>query len=511
MGVFASPATEYFDSRLMNDTRKPYQIYLFLVSSLGLLLSVWGIRQLFAVEDPVTFLLLALLATGAQMTATLLMQGGISVSVSSTISLAIVPLYGPVLAAFSAALAEAGLWLINAPKDRTSWKGTLSQLTFNMGMNASALYLAGLAFGLIQTALSANGWLGESVPWLGESVPWLAGAIVSDQVNIWLLIVIIYLQQGIAPFEIWLDHRWAMSINVVVMSVGGALLAVAVQEYGLLGIGIFFLPILLSGYAFRLYVRRTQEQMGHLEEIVAARTQALADANKELAELNEQKDAFLAVLTHDMRSPLTNIHGYATMLRDHPEFAKEQQKQMLDVILRNEEALLEIVNNILDIEHLESGAPILLERENFDLQSAIMEVVESSEAQAREKQIELNFSHATAPLIVHADRSKMIRIMQNLISNAIKYTPERGQVCVQSKMNGSKVIIDVEDSGYGIPADEMPHIFDRFSRVAKHRSKAVGTGLGLAIVKNLVEAHDGEIEVASTEGQGSTFTVRLPA
>lgn len=488
----------------MNESSKPYQIYLFLVSSLGLLLSAWGVWRLFAVEDPLTFLLLALLATGAQMTATLLMQGGISVSVSSTISLAIVPLYGPVLAAFSAALAEAGLWLINAPKDRTSWKGTLSQLTFNMGMNASALYLAGLAFGLMQAALSANGWL-------GESVPWLAGAIVSDQVNIWLLIIIIYLQQGIAPFEIWLDHRWAMSINVVVMSVGGALLAIAVQEYGLLGIGIFFLPILLSGYAFRLYVRRTQEQMDHLEEIVAARTQALADANKELAELNEQKDAFLAVLTHDMRSPLTNIHGYATMLRDHPEFAKEQQKQMLDVILRNEEALLDIVNNILDIEHLESGAPILLERENFDLQSAIMEVVESSEAQAREKKIELNFSQAPAPLIVHADRGKMIRIMQNLISNAIKYTPERGQVCVQSKMNGSKVIIDVEDSGYGIPADEMPHIFDRFSRVAKHRSKAVGTGLGLAIVKNLVEAHDGEIEVASTEGQGSKFTVRLPA
>lgn len=487
----------------MTEVRKPYQIYLLLISTLGLLLSAWGIWQLFGVEDPFTFLLLALLATGAQMTATLLMQGGISVSVSSTISLAIVPLYGPVLAAFSAALAEVGLWLINVPKDHNSWKGTLSQLTFNMGMNGIALYLAGVSFYLSREVLGAN-------TWLGESVPWLSGAIISDQVNIWLLIVILYLQRGIAPLEVWLDHRWAMSINVVVMSVGGALLAVAVEEFGLLGIIIFFLPILLSGYAFRLYVRRTQEQMDHLEEIVAARTQALADANKELAELNEQKNAFLAVLTHDMRSPLTNIQGYATLLRDHPDFPPEQQTQMLDVILRNEEALLEIVNNILDIEHLESGAPILLERENFDLRGVIMEVVESSEAQAREKAIDLTFDQGGAPLIVHADRSKLIRIMQNLISNAIKYTPAGGQVCVNSAMNGSHVIINVEDTGYGIPADELPHIFDRFSRVAKHKNKAVGTGLGLAIVKNLVEAHDGEIEVSSTESEGSTFTITLP-
>jgi signal transduction histidine kinase len=251
--------------------------------------------------------------------------------------------------------------------------------------------------------------------------------------------------------------------------------------------------------------------MDRLEQIVATRTQALADANRELAELNEQKNAFLAVLTHDMRTPLTNIRGYATLLRRHPELPQSQQEKMLDVILRSERCLLEIVNNILDIEHLESGVPVLLEREPFDLQQVVREVLESSEAQAQEKGIELRFNGDSLPLIIHADRSKISRILQNLLSNAIEYTPEHGDVWISARMNGSHVTLDLEDNGYGIPADELPYIFDRFSRVAKHKSEAVGTGLGLAIVKNLVEAHEGQIEVTSTEGQGSTFSVTLPA
>jgi signal transduction histidine kinase len=302
-----------------------------------------------------------------------------------------------------------------------------------------------------------------------------------------------------------------MPINVLVTAVGGGVLAFAIQQLELIGLAIFFLPIFLSAYAFRLYVRRTQEQMDRLEELVELRTQDLAEANESLAELNEQKDAFLAVLTHDMRSPLTNIHGYASLMRDNPQFETGQRTQMLDVILRNERALLEIVNNILDIEHLESGAPILLDRENFNLTSVLGELVESHEAQAIEKQIQLEYEAGAQPIFVHADKQKCTRILQNLISNALKYTPEQGRVTVRAHMNGRYAKIDVEDTGYGIPQDELPHIFDRFSRVDKHKNVAVGTGLGLAIVKSLVEAHGGEICVQSEEGVGSTFTVKLPA
>jgi len=99
----------------------------------------------------------------------------------------------------------------------------------------------------------------------------------------------------------------------------------------------------------------------------------------------------------------------------------------------------------------------------------------------------------------------------NLISNAVKYTPKEGLVSVDTQMNGHYAIVEVKDTGYGIPTDELPHIFDRFSRVKGHQHIAIGTGLGLAIVKSLVEAHDGEITVESQEGAGSTFTVKLPA
>lgn len=482
---------------------RSYRIYLTLVSLIGLILSAVGFWQVAQSEDPLLFVLLSLLATGAQSTATFLTGGGISVSVSSTVNLAIAPLFGAAVAAFSAAISEAGLWLINVPKDRESWKGTVSQLTFNMGMAAIALYGAGLVF------LFSRAWLGPETL-VGQTLPWLIAAIVADQLNIWLLIGILYLQRGLDPLEVWVDHRWAMPINVVVMSVGGAALALAVEQFELLGIGIFFLPIVLSAYAFRLYVRRTQEQMDQLEEIVATRTRALADANKELADLNEQKDAFLAVLTHDMRSPLTNIHGYATLLRDHPDFPPSQRAYMAEIILRNERALLEIVNNILDIEHLESGAPVLLDRENFDLADLIEEVVELGKAQAEDKRIAVSVQADPSPLFLNADRQKVVRILQNLVSNAIKYTPEEGHVSVTAEMNGHNAIVRVKDTGYGIPAEELPHIFDRYSRVAKHQHKAVGTGLGLAIVKSLVEAHEGEIAVTSEEGVGSTFTIKLP-
>ena len=371
-------------------------------------------------------------------------------------------------------------------------------------MSSVSVYVAGLIFVLTQQLMGAT-TAG------GQIFPWLFAAVLGDQLNVWLLIGILHLQQGIDPATFWRDNRWAMPINVVIMGAGGAVLATAVREFDALGIAIFFLPIFLSAYAFRLYVARTRAHLEQLEELVTERTQELLTANKSLAELNKQKDAFLAVLTHDMRSPLTNIHGYASLLRDHPDFPVEERSHMARVILRNERALLEIVNNILDIEHLESGAPVLLERQNFDLLELMHELIDSSQAPAREKQISLTYDSNRDPIFVHADRQKVGRIMQNLISNAIKYTPEEGCIKVRALMNGRYIKVDVEDSGYGIPADELPYIFDRYSRVAKHKNMVVGTGLGLAIVKSLIEAHEGHIDVVSEEGVGSTFTVMLPA
>lgn len=477
-------------------------IYSLLLSASGLGLVVWGISQIPNKAQPLTFLLLLILAVTTQSTMTYMVGGMASVSVSSAISLATVPLYGPVAAATVAAAAEIGLWLISLRIEHPGWRRATERLGVNAGMNGVAIFMAGSAF-----ELAAN-WF-EPGTVAGQTVPWVLGAIVGDQANFWLLVGIIYLVHGVRPIEVWKENRWAVPMNVMVMSIGGGLLSLAVREFGLLGIAIFFLPIVLSAYSFRVTVNNAKQQMVKLEEMVTLRTQALAEANQKLEALHKEKDSFLAVLTHDMRTPLTSIRGYSSILAER-ELTREQQVKIAKVILQSEETLLEIVNNILEIETLQSGIPVELETTSFDLALLTRSAVESLEAPAMEKEIALRYEPVPSPIMITADISKVQRILLNLISNAIKYTPKEGCVSIDTRVNGRYAIVEVKDTGYGIPEDELAHIFDRFSRVKGHQHIALGTGLGLAIVKSLVEAHDGEITVESQEGVGSTFTVKLP-
>ena len=137
-------------------------------------------------------------------------------------------------------------------------------------------------------------------------------------------------------------------------------------------------------------------------------------------------------------------------------------------------------------------------------------MVETLAAPAQEKNIQLHYETVPTPVMIEADKQKLERVITNLTSNAVKYTPEKGDVWLHTFVDGRDAIIEFKDNGYGIPADELPDIFDRYSRVKGHRSIAIGTGLGLAVVKNLVEAHEGTISVTSVVDIGSTFTVRLP-
>ncbi len=481
---------------------EPRNLYLWLVSSLGLVLVVWGIALFPTYEQPLIFLLLLVLAIIAQITSTSLVGGSITVEVSTAVSLAAVSLYGATAATVVAAAAVTTVAIISLQTSWPGWRRAVERIGFNIGMSAVAIFVAGLVFQAITRGFGAN-------TFGGQILAWLLAAIVNDQVNLWLLIGLLHLQNKISPLEIWRDHKWAIPINVLVMSVGGGILAVAVQQFNFLGIAIFFLPIILSAYSFRLYVNQTKEQMEQLEDLVTLRTQDLAEANEELEQLSKDKDAFLAVLTHDMRTPLTSIKGYSSILRDR-ELERDQQIQIAKIILRSEENLLEIVNNILDIEKLQSGTPILLEQTSFDLALLVSTVAESIESLALEKNIALQHKEVPQPVIITADEKQIQRVLLNLISNAIKYTPESGTVTIDTFMKGHSAIVNVKDTGYGIPEEELPFIFDRFRRVKGHQQKAVGTGLGLAIVKSLVEAHGGEITVTSEVDVGSTFTLRLP-
>lgn len=478
------------------------QVYSAILSFSGFVVVVLGLLLFPEYENPSIFLLLLFFAIATQSTMTYLVGGNVSVSVSGAISYAVVGLYGPVAAGMAAAIAELGLWLLSLRQGNRSWNHEIERLGVNSGIHGISILTAGFVFvGLKQL-------LGEG-SFVVEAIPWFVGAIIGDQVNFWLLSIIIYLANGVKPGEVWRENRWAIPMNVLVMSIGGGLITLAVIQFGLLGLAIFVLPIILSAYSFRVTVNNAKKQMEKLEEMVTVRTQALADANHKLEALHKEKDSFLAVLTHDMRTPLTSIRGYGSILRDR-ELTREQQTKIAKVILNSQDTLLEIVNNILELEKLQSGTPILLESSNFDLALLVKNTTESLETQALEKQISLNYDQIPSPIMVTADMSKIRRVILNLISNALKYTPESGVVSVRTSVNGRFAIFTVEDNGYGIPADELPTIFDRYSRVKGHRHLAIGTGLGLAIVKSLIEAHDGEITVQSEENVGSNFTFTLP-
>ncbi|WP_420629146.1 sensor histidine kinase [Candidatus Leptofilum sp.] len=478
------------------------QIYSGLLSFAGLVIIILGLLRFPQYENPSILLLLLFFAIATQSTMTYLVGGNVSVSVSGAISFAVVGLYGPVAAGMAAAIAEVGLWLLSLrPKDR-DWNHEIERLGVNGGIHGVSILLGGLVFVWVRDMLGTGSFI-------ADAIPWFAGAIVGDQVNFWLLSIIIYLANGVSPKEVFRENRWAIPMNVLVMSVGGGLIMLAVAQFGLLGLAIFVLPIILSAYSFRVTVNNAKKQMVELEEMVTLRTQALANANHELEALHKEKDSFLAVLTHDMRTPLTSIRGYGSIMRDR-ELTREQQTKIAKVILNSQDTLLEIVNNILELEKLQSGVPILLESSNFDVALLVKNTAESLETQALEKKITLNYDQVPSPIMITADMSKIRRVILNLISNALKYTPEDGLVSVRTMVNGRFAIFEVEDNGYGIPADELPHIFDRYSRVKGHRHLAIGTGLGLAIVKSLIEAHDGEISVQSEENVGSTFTFKLP-
>ena len=482
--------------------RNMRQVYSAILSLAGFVIVVIGLFHFPEYDNPTILLLLLFFAIATQSTMTYLVGGNVSVSVSGAISFAVVGLYGPIAAGMAAAIAELGLWFLSLRPSNRDWRHELERLGANSGIHAVSIFVGGLVF------IQLRQQLGTSSPLL-EAVPWFVGAIVGDQVNFWLLSVIIYLANGIRPKEVWRENRWAIPMNVLVMSIGGGLITLAVIQFGLLGLAIFVLPIILSAYSFRVTVDKTKEQMDKLEEMVTVRTQALADANLKLEDLHKEKDSFLAVLTHDMRTPLTSIRGYGSIMRDR-ELTREQQTKIAKVILNSQDTLLEIVNNILELEKLQSGTPILLESSHFDLALLVKDTAESLETQALEKQIKLNYDQIPSPILVTADMSKIKRVILNLISNALKYTQEGGDVTVKTEVNGRYATFQVADNGYGIPEENLPTIFNHYSRVQEHRHLAIGTGLGLAIVKSLIEAHGGEIKVESEVDVGSTFTFKLP-
>jgi signal transduction histidine kinase len=257
-----------------------------------------------------------------------------------------------------------------------------------------------------------------------------------------------------------------------------------------------------------------EEKREELEELNRQLNQSnkeLNEANAKLRELSELKEEFLALTTHDLRSPLTVISGVISFFTSGRlgELSPEQ-KNMVSMMERNTQSLIELVNDLLDASKLESGT-MRLDIASIELRALFDELHEAMEPLAREKEISLKEKLAPALPPVEADRTKLRRILVNLLSNALKFTPKRGEVEVRAGLEGDRVRIVVADTGVGIAPEDVKRLFDKYEQARSRATRGEkGTGLGLYITRQLVELHGGEIEVRSELGRGSTFSFTLP-
>jgi len=230
-----------------------------------------------------------------------------------------------------------------------------------------------------------------------------------------------------------------------------------------------------------------------------------------LKELDKMKSEFIAMVTHELRAPIAAVEQQLTViLNKMAGEVTEKQEQLLSRAKERTKGLLALIKDLLDLSKIEAGKMVQY-KEPLPLQEVIQKVVDLMKAEADNKKIDLQFSSSPRIYLINADRNSMEGIFTNLISNAIKYTPEGGKVWVNLDEEGEFVKATVSDTGIGIKKEDLPRIFDKFYRVKTTETRQiVGTGLGLSIVKSIVDAHLGSITVESEEGGGTIFNVLFP-
>jgi signal transduction histidine kinase len=220
-----------------------------------------------------------------------------------------------------------------------------------------------------------------------------------------------------------------------------------------------------------------------------------------------QQSDLVAEIVHEMRTPLVSIMGYADLMR-RPDATLPQCHQFAHIIQTEAERLNGLASNFLDLARLESGRADM-SHDPVDLNTVIRMAVSVLAPQADAKQIVLSVDVPADLPSLTGDAQRLHQVMLNLVGNAIKYCRPGDNVTVKARSDDGRLSVSVADTGPGIPKDALPHLFERFYRVAGEMGKTVGTGLGLTIAQQIVEAHGGEITASSEEGHGATFTFTL--
>ena len=238
----------------------------------------------------------------------------------------------------------------------------------------------------------------------------------------------------------------------------------------------------------------------------------LTEQNERLLEADRLKDEFVALISHDLRTPLTSIIGYVELALDETvgPVLDDERRSYLGIVSRSSERLLRLVDDLLFVARLQAGR-LVLDPTELDLADIARQAVSEARPRAEHKGLELSY-FGDGPLPVRGDRGRVFQLLDNLVSNALKFTPEGGDIHVRTSRTADGAVLEVSDSGIGLAPGEADRVFERFFRSTRVvDSQIPGTGLGLFIAKAIAEAHGGRISVSSREGGGTTFRIELPA
>ena len=321
----------------------------------------------------------------------------------------------------------------------------------------------------------------------------------------------------------WFGGMWAGIVTTIVTGIAAVYFWIeparswkVADSSELIGLSVFlFVGIVISVLneasrrgTMALAASEEREREARQEAESAAQREQAARADLERA--NRLKDDFLAVLSHELRTPLTAMLGYAHILNSR-ELPPDRIKHAVSAIERNALAQTRLVESLLDLSRILAGK-LELDLQPLDLAEVVDSAVDAVRPDAETSGVGLEVTPPSSHVMLVADSGRLQQVFWNLLSNAIKFTPKGGRVTVRWEQRDNLAQIEIRDTGQGIAADFLPHVFDRFSQANVHaRGSRSGLGLGLALVREMVHAHHGTVSVDSAgEGLGATFVVTLP-
>jgi len=256
--------------------------------------------------------------------------------------------------------------------------------------------------------------------------------------------------------------------------------------------------------------QNTLDELTRLNNEMANLQRQVTKQNVELQKLNDLKNQFLGMAAHDLRNPLANILNFAQFLQADQDQFNDEQKEFIEYIHSIAKNMVELVNNLLDVSAIESGT-VTLRRGLVCLPDLAQETIKLQQRSAEEKDIRIHFKTPAAQTEVIADEAKLGQVIDNFLSNAIKYSQPGSSVTLQIKYNQNDLVFSVSDQGQGIAQNELDRLFKPFQRTsARTTGGEKSTGLGLYICKRIIDAHGGRIWADSKLGSGSTFYFSLP-